>query len=124
MPVLCGPLVRWIDGDMDERNPEVAHVLSEVRVVGDYHRDVVRQLSAALMPQEVEKAMVGLGHEDGDALAIGGAGERALCLVGLSDPGLKLGLERGSLGGKVLQMELGPLDRDTEDRQCSVTRSD
>ncbi len=63
---------------MEERDPEGAHVLGEIRVIGDDHGDVHGQLTPPMPPQQVKKAVVGLGGEDRHSLAARSVVERPL----------------------------------------------
>ncbi len=57
-------------GDVEEGDAELAHVLGEVGVVGDDHRDVHVELSAAVTPEQLEQAVIRLRREDRHPLAL------------------------------------------------------
>ena len=59
------------DRGVHERDAEVAHVVTEVGVVADDHRDRHVDLATSLPTDEVEHVVIGLGDQDRDPLGLG-----------------------------------------------------
>jgi hypothetical protein len=97
-------------GNVEVRHPEGADRVGQVGVVGEHHHHRHVELAPAAAPQQVQHAVVGLGHHDRHALRPGRLDQRELHVEQRGHLGVEGALKLLARRGEPGQVEFRPLE--------------